>query len=96
MLGFEGGGIDILARLTSPVVGSMSTYWPLRLEEGVLARSLTEDWDRADSAEVVRERGSKVEAIAIRFERDGETIKPYCLVRIAFARQVSAQYERNI
>ncbi len=57
-----GGGMETLARLTSAVVASISACWPLRID-GVLERSLIEAWERLDSEETVRERGSRVLAI---------------------------------
>lgn len=63
-----GGGIETLARPTSPVVASVSAYWALRVE-GVLERSWIEDCEREESPEVVRERGSKGAAIGCSDER---------------------------
>lgn len=65
-----GGGIDIFARPTSPVVASVSAYWLLRVD-GDLESSFIEDCEREDSPDVVRERGSKVEAIGFSGERHG-------------------------
>jgi hypothetical protein len=57
-----GGGMDTLARPTSPSVASVSACWLFSVE-GVLESSLIEDCDRDDSPDVVRERGSKFVAI---------------------------------
>ena len=58
-----GGGIEILARSTSPLVGSMSIRGLLRLEGGAFGRSCIEERERTDEPEVVRERASRDVAI---------------------------------
>jgi hypothetical protein len=48
----------------SPLLGSISTWRPLCAEDGTRCNSLNEECERLDSPEVVRDNGSKVEAIS--------------------------------
>ena len=68
-----GGGIDTLARPTSPSVASVSACRLFRVED-VLDSSFIEDCERADSPDVVRERGS-VEAIGSSDKRHRSSLR---------------------